>query len=91
MGPRKEEPPASVQVGRYMGVGLTWAVSTLVFMLLGAWLGERLGSRSLGAVIGAFVGGGAGFYWLVRTLTSEGPGVAGPGRGDGSRDRERPG
>jgi hypothetical protein len=91
MGPRKEEPPAGVQVGRYLGVGLTWAVSTLVFMLLGAWLGERLGGRSLGALIGAFVGGGAGFYWLVRTLTLEGPGAAGPGRGEGPDDGERSG
>jgi len=85
MGKPDGQPPVAVQVGRYMGAGLTWAASTLLFMLLGAWLGERLGSRQLGAVIGAFVGGGAGFYWLVRTLT--GAQAAGRARKD---DAERP-
>jgi positive regulator of sigma E activity len=71
MEPRKDEPPA-VQVGRYMGAGLTWAASTLLFMLLGGWVGEKIGSRELGAVIGAFAGAAAGFWWLVRTLAEAG-------------------
>jgi hypothetical protein len=64
-----ERPPA-VEVSRYLSAGLTWALATLLFLFAGAWLGERLGSRPLGAVVGAFVGGGAGFYWLVRQLTA---------------------
>ena len=62
--------PAGVEVARYMSAGLTLAASTMVFMLVGGWLGERLGSRPLGTVVGAMVGATAGFYWLVRTLTS---------------------
>lgn len=62
----------SAQVGRYMGAGLTWAASTLVFLLVGEWLGERLGARSVGALIGAFAGAAAGFWWLVRTVTDAG-------------------
>jgi len=81
MDQREEPPRVSAQAGRYMGAGLTWAASTLVFMLAGAWAGEHLGSRSLGALIGAFVGAGAGFYWLVRSLAAGGTG----GRSEGPR------
>jgi hypothetical protein len=76
MGPRKDE-SAAVPVGRYMGVGLTLAASTLVFTLAGEWIGERLGSRSLGVLIGAFVGAAAGFYWMIRTLRGGDGGRAG--------------
>jgi uncharacterized membrane protein YgcG len=80
---RKPPPPAGVEASRYLGAGLTWALSTLLFMLAGAWLGERLGSRSVGAVAGAFLGAAAGFYWLVRQLTAkQGSGGSG-GRGSG--------
>jgi hypothetical protein len=65
------ERPA-VEVSRYLGAGLTWAAATLLFLAVGAWLGERAGSRALGALVGAFVGGGAGFYWMVRQLTEAG-------------------
>ena len=78
MKQRKPESPVGVEVARYMGAGLTWALSTLVFLLLGAWLGTKLGSRPVGAVIGAFVGAAAGFYWLIRQLT---PPPGGPGGG----------
>jgi len=73
-----------VEVSRYLAAGLTWAVATLVFLAAGAWVGERLGSRPVGALVGAFAGGGAGFYWLVRQLT------AGPTSGTGrSEDNEK--
>jgi len=62
--------PVGVEVARYMSAGLTLAASTMVFMLAGGWVGERLGSRPLGSVVGAFIGATAGFYWLVRVLTS---------------------
>jgi positive regulator of sigma E activity len=71
MEPRKDE-PAAVQVGRYMGAGVTLAASTLLFLVVGGWVGEQAGSRDLGAVIGAFTGAAAGFGWLVRTLTEAG-------------------
>ena len=73
----ERKPGAGIEISRYLSAGLTWALSTLLFMLAGAWVGERLGSRPIGAVAGAFVGGAAGFYWLVRQL------ISGPGRRDG--------
>jgi len=74
----KPKTPVTADVGRYLGAGLTWALATLLFLAAGAWLGERLGSRSVGALIGAFVGASAGFVWMVRQLT------AGGGSGPGS-------
>lgn len=83
---RKPRTPVGVEVARYMSAGMTWALSTLVFLLLGAWLGTKLGSRPLGALVGAFVGAGAGFYWLIRQLTGRDNG--GRADGDGGEDRE---
>jgi hypothetical protein len=75
-----EHKNAPVEVGRYLGAGLTWALATLLFLALGAWVGTRLGSRSVGALLGAFLGGGLGFVWLVRQLS-------GGGRRDRGEDR----
>lgn len=61
---------ASRDVARYMGAGLTWALATLLFLWLGSVVGAWLGSRSVGALIGAFVGAAAGFYSLVRQLSA---------------------
>lgn len=53
---------------RYVGVGLTWAGSLLLFLLLGRWADGRLGSEPVLTLVGAFVGGGAGFWYLYREL-----------------------
>jgi F0F1-type ATP synthase assembly protein I len=50
--------------GQYMGYGLTWALAVLLFLGVGAWLDTRLGTSPVLLIIGAFIGGGAGFYSL---------------------------
>jgi len=50
--------------GRYTGHGLTWALSTLLFLLGGWWLDGKTGTTPLFMILGAFVGAGAGFYSL---------------------------
>ncbi|GMR12442.1 MAG: hypothetical protein BMS9Abin29_0631 [Gemmatimonadota bacterium] len=50
--------------GQYMGHGLTLALATLFFLLVGWWLDSKLGTRPLLLLLGAFVGAGAGFYRL---------------------------
>jgi F0F1-type ATP synthase assembly protein I len=50
--------------GQYMGLGLTWALSVLFFLLVGAWVDSKAGTSPLLLVLGAFVGGVAGFYSL---------------------------
>lgn len=66
-----EGPNVWVGVGRYMGHGLTFAFSTLLFLLAGWWLDVRLGTAPLLLILGAFVGGAAGFYNLYYHLVVE--------------------
>lgn len=70
---RKIVPPPSLlaAAGRYMGYGLTWALSTLLFLLVGWWLDGKLGTTPLFMILGAFVGAGAGFYSLYRHIVDE--------------------
>lgn len=61
---RGEKEKVAADLGRYAGLGMTWALSTGLF-LLGGWAVDRwLGTMPLFLIIGAFVGAGAGFYSL---------------------------
>lgn len=66
--PRREMLRAS---GQFMGHGLTWALAVLLFMGLGWWVDSKLGSAPILMIIGAFVGGGAGFYSLYYHIVIE--------------------
>jgi F0F1-type ATP synthase assembly protein I len=57
--------------GQFMGHGLTWALAVLLFMGAGAWLDSKLGTAPILMVIGAFVGGAAGFYNLYYHIVIE--------------------
>jgi len=57
--------------GQYMGYGMTWALSVVLFMGVGAWLDSKLNTVPLLMVAGAFIGGGAGFYSLYYHLVIE--------------------
>lgn len=65
---RKYAPQAQLwaAAGQYMGLGLTWALSTLLFLLAGWWLDGKVGTTPLFMILGAFVGASAGFYSLYR-------------------------
>jgi F0F1-type ATP synthase assembly protein I len=67
-GQRREMLRAS---GQFMGHGLTWALAVLLFMGAGAWLDSKLGTAPILMVIGAFVGGAAGFYNLYYHIVIE--------------------
>jgi len=56
---------------QYMGLGLTWALSVLLFLGVGAWLDSKLGTRPILMICGAFVGAGAGFYSLYYHIVIE--------------------
>lgn len=53
---------------QYLGHGLTWAVSTLLFLWLGMKADGWLGTEPWLALLGAFVGAGAGFYHMYHHL-----------------------
>ena len=63
--------PQLANVAQYLGYGLTWALSTVLF-LLGGWFVDRwLGTLPLFLIVGAFVGAGAGFYSLYYHVVIE--------------------
>lgn len=68
---RKPERPLGVEAGRYLGHGLTWALSTAFFLFLGLQADRWLGTTPLLTILGAFVGAGAGFYNLYYRLVIE--------------------
>ncbi|MBI4543994.1 MAG: AtpZ/AtpI family protein [Gemmatimonadetes bacterium] len=59
------------EAGRYLGHGLTWALSTALFLFLGWLLDRWLGTVPLFMVLGAVVGAGAGFYSMYYHLVIE--------------------
>jgi hypothetical protein len=63
-----KKPPEQVDISRYLGVGLTWALSTLLFLYLGTVCDKWLGTEPILTFVGAFVGAAAGFYNLYLNL-----------------------
>lgn len=68
---------ARAALGFYATTGLTFGVVLVVSTALGYWLDTRLGTVPLLTLVGAAIGGIAGFWHLYRTLTA------------GVRDRDR--
>ena len=62
-----ERPCPGVEAGRYLGHGLTWALSTALFLFLGLLVDRWLGTMPLFTILGAFVGAGAGFTACTST------------------------
>ena len=70
-GPPKKGAPELVNAAQYLGYGLTWALSTGMF-LVGGWFVDRwLGTMPLFLIAGAFIGAGAGFYSLYYHMVVE--------------------
>jgi F0F1-type ATP synthase assembly protein I len=65
-----QKPSPQVEVSRYLGFGLTWALSTLLFLWLGTLADKWLGTKPALTFIGAFVGAAAGFYYMYHHLVS---------------------
>ena len=60
------------QVGRYVHLGLTFALSILLFLYGGYRLDIRLGTLPLFTLIGTFLGGAGGFLYIYRALVTGG-------------------
>lgn len=57
--------------GQFAGHGLTFALAVLLFMGAGWWVDSKVGTTPVLMVIGAFVGGAAGFYSLYYHIVIE--------------------
>jgi F0F1-type ATP synthase assembly protein I len=65
------------------GIGIQFAVTLLVCVFAGQWLDRRLGTGPWLILVGMIIGGGVGFWTLVRAgkaATGEGEGK---GKGEG--------
>jgi F0F1-type ATP synthase assembly protein I len=49
-------------------VGLGFAASVALFLFLGMWADGRLGTSPWLLILGAFIGGAAGFWSMYRKL-----------------------
>lgn len=63
-----ERRPTASQAGEVLGVGLQFAGAIILFLFLGRWLDERLGTEPWLLLIGVLVGAVAGFVSLYRQL-----------------------
>ena len=57
--------------GQFMGHGLAWALSVLLFLGVGAWVDSKIGTAPLFLILGAFTGGVAGFYSIYYHIVIE--------------------
>lgn len=74
-------------MGQFLGHGLTWALSTLLFLGIGWWLDGRIGTTPILTILGSFVGATAGFYSLYHHLVTAQK-VDAPGSQDGNGSTE---
>jgi F0F1-type ATP synthase assembly protein I len=65
------EPEAGSSAGVYLGLGLQFAVSILVFLYLGQWLDRRFGTEPWLLLISVFLGAGGSFYSIYRKLMAD--------------------
>lgn len=66
--PRRRRGTAGANVSQYLGHGLTMALSTLLFLLGGRQLDRWIGTEPFFTLVGAFVGGAAGFWSMYYHL-----------------------
>jgi F0F1-type ATP synthase assembly protein I len=63
--PKKEE----LNVSTFAGAGLQFALGIVLFLFLGRWADQKLGTAPLLLLLGVFVGGGGGFYSMYRRIS----------------------
>ena len=64
----RPEGDGSRGAGAYVGLGLQFALSMLLFLYAGQWVDRKLGTRSVFTIIGVFVGAAAAFYSIYKKL-----------------------
>jgi F0F1-type ATP synthase assembly protein I len=57
--------------GSYLGVGLQFALSIVLFVYLGQWLDRRFGTEPWMLLLGLLVGAGGSFYSIYRKLMAD--------------------
>lgn len=69
-GPGKGDAQDAIRAStEFIGYGMSFAASTLLFLLGGHWLDGKLGTSPLLALLGMFVGAAAGFWSLYSHVS----------------------
>ena len=58
------------EAAKYLGHGMTFAVSAALFGGIGNKIGIRIGAEALMTTVGVFLGSGGAFYRLYATLNA---------------------
>jgi F0F1-type ATP synthase assembly protein I len=72
--PKRGESPlnkgtfGSGPAAQFMGLGLQFVLSLLLFLYLGQWVDGKLGTSPLFLILGVFTGATAAFYSMYRKL-----------------------
>ena len=68
---KPDEERSTPDAGDFLGVGFQFAGSIVLFLFIGQWLDDRLGTEPWLLILGVFLGASAGFYSLYRRLVIE--------------------
>ncbi|HEU5186410.1 MAG TPA: AtpZ/AtpI family protein [Gemmatimonadaceae bacterium] len=66
--PRRESATSGAAVA---GLGLQFVVAILLFLFIGQWADEKLGTKPWLLIAGVFLGAGASFYSIYRRLMAD--------------------
>jgi len=69
-GLRKTSPRGGLSGADFAGVGLQFAVAIVIFLFVGQWVDEKLGTSGLFTIAGVFIGAGAAFYLMYRKISA---------------------
>ena len=64
------KPARELNPSHFAGVGLQFAISVIIFLLLGQWADRKLGTAPLFLLVGVFIGGGAAFFSMYRRIAT---------------------
>ena len=56
---------------KYAALGIQFAVTILLFVLVGQWADRKMGTSGLFTILGTFLAFGGTLYSLIRTLNKD--------------------
>lgn len=54
----------------FAGIGLQFAFAIILFLYVGQWIDNRVGTNGLFTIVGVFVGAGGAFYSIYRKVSA---------------------
>jgi F0F1-type ATP synthase assembly protein I len=59
-----------LSAGSYAGLGIQFAIGTLLFLYIGKWIDAKLGTSPAFLIAGVFLGAGGSFYLVYRKIAA---------------------